>query len=83
MTPPDLDRRVSQNRHDIEDLYVMADETNKTVSRIDATQQEHGAILARHGAILAEHSAKLDSHSAKLDEILTILRNERSTPGSG
>ncbi|WP_034273311.1 hypothetical protein [Haloechinothrix halophila] len=76
MTPtPDLDRRVSQNRHDIEEIYIKIDQTNETVARIAATQQEHSAILARHSAVL-------DEHSAKLDEILTILRHGRGTSGS-
>ncbi|MPY78182.1 MAG: hypothetical protein GEV04_06735 [Actinophytocola sp.] len=84
--PPDLNRRVSRNEHDIEDLYLMLDETNKTVSRIAVTQQEHSAILTRHGAILDSHTAMLDSlttkvndHSTKLDEVLTILRNTRGS----
>lgn len=70
MQPSELDRRVSQNRHDIEEIYVKIDQTNETVARIAAVQQEHGAKLDSHGAILADHGTKLD-------EILRILRGRR------
>lgn len=91
MQPSELDRRVSQNRHDIEEIYVKIDQTNETVARIAAVQQEHGAKLDEHSAILADHSVKLDwltttvnehtatlaDHGTKLDEILWILRGRR------
>jgi len=85
MQPSELDRRVSQNRHDIEEIYVKIDQTNETVARIAAVQQEHGAKLDSHSAILADHTTKLDSHSAILAEhsvkldCLTTTVNDHST----
>lgn len=45
MASPEIQRRVSQLRHDVDDVYELLDTTNQTVATIAATQRRHGARL--------------------------------------
>lgn len=62
MSAPDP-RMMNQLRHDVDDVYVLVDETNRTVSALAATQR-------RHGVRLEEIQQTLDLHGGRLDRLV-------------
>ncbi|MDE0025990.1 MAG: hypothetical protein OXP69_16375 [Spirochaetaceae bacterium] len=42
--------------------------------RVEATQADHGTILADHGTILADHGAKLDALSDQVQDVAQAVR---------
>ena len=50
MAPSELQRQVSQNKNDIEDVYKLLTETNKTVATID-----HRLTMVDHRLTMVDH----------------------------
>ncbi|MGH3623077.1 MAG: hypothetical protein ACRDQ5_14995 [Sciscionella sp.] len=69
MTTPDIPRRVSQLRHDVDDVYDLLDITNHTVTSIAGTQR-------RHGNRLEEIQQALDLTTGRLDRIEDTQRQQ-------
>ena len=62
MASPEISRRVSQLRHDVDDVFELLDTTNQTVTTIAATQR-------RHGTRLEEIQQALDLTVGRLDRL--------------
>jgi septal ring factor EnvC (AmiA/AmiB activator) len=85
MASPEFEHRVSQLRHDVDDVYELLDRTNKTVATISATQQRHGNRLEEIQSSLDLTVGRLDrleqnqrDQGDKLDAILAVLRGGHS-----
>lgn len=59
---PDLPHKVSQMRHDLDDLYEL-------VSQVERRQKRAESILLRHSNRLDELQQTLDLHGGRLDRI--------------
>jgi DNA-binding transcriptional MerR regulator len=45
MASPEIQRRVGQLRHDVDDVFELLDTTNQTVGTVAAMQRRHGTRL--------------------------------------
>jgi chromosome segregation ATPase len=62
MASPEIQRRVSQLRHDMDDVYTLLDATNQTVATVASTQR-------RHSFRLEEIQQSLDLTVGRLDRM--------------
>ncbi len=59
---PDIPRKVSQIRHDLDDLYEL-------MSQVDRSQTRISGVLHRHNNRFEELQQTLDLHGGRLDRI--------------
>ena len=93
MASPEISRRVSQLRHDVDDVFELLDTTNQTVTTIATTQRRHGTRLEEIQQALDLTVGRLDrweqaqhriedtqqEQNAKLDAILAVLRSAQAS----
>ncbi|MGH3993997.1 MAG: hypothetical protein ACRDSN_16250, partial [Pseudonocardiaceae bacterium] len=60
--PEELPHKVSQIRHDLDDLYEL-------MSQVEKNQTRTAGVLHRHGNRLEELQQTLDLHSGRLDRL--------------
>jgi hypothetical protein len=75
MASPEIQRKVGQLRHDVDDVYELVDGTNKLVTKIAGTQQRHGTRLEEIQQALDLTVGRLDLTVDRLD--LTVGRMDR------
>ncbi|HEV7450487.1 MAG TPA: hypothetical protein VGO16_03680 [Pseudonocardiaceae bacterium] len=72
MASPEIQRKVGQLRHDVDDIYELVDGTNELVTKIAGTQQRHGTRLEEIQQALDLTVSQLDLTVGQLD--LTVGR---------
>ncbi len=72
MASPELQRKVGQLRHDVDDVYELVDSTNELVTKIAGTQQ-------RHGTRLEEIQQALDLTVGRMDRLEDTQRRQYET----
>ncbi len=72
MASPEIQRKIGQLRHDVDDVYELVDGTNKLVTKIAGTQQ-------RHGTRLEEIQQALDLTVGRMDRIEDTQRRQGDT----
>lgn len=77
MTSPEMNRRVGQLRHDVDDVYELVEATNQTVATLAVNQQQHGTWLVEIRQRVDRMEDAQREQGAKLDTILTLLRDQR------
>jgi ABC-type transporter Mla subunit MlaD len=90
MASPEIQRKVGQLRHDVDDVYELLDGTNELVTKIAGTQQRHGARLEEIQQTLDLTVGLMDriedtqrrqyeTLNAKLDDVVALLRGNQPT----
>jgi len=91
MASPEMEHRVSQLRHDVDDVYELLDATNQTVSTLATTQQQHGIwlteirqridhvenVVDRVENVIDRVEGAQREQGSKLDTILALLGGDR------
>ncbi|HKR52526.1 MAG TPA: hypothetical protein VJT72_23705 [Pseudonocardiaceae bacterium] len=72
MASPEIQRKIGQLRHDVDDVYELLDGTNELVTKIAGTQQ-------RHGTRLEEIQQSLDLTVGRMDRIEDTQRRQYET----
>ena len=72
MASPEIQRKVGQLRHDVDDVDELVDGTNELVTKIAGTQQ-------RHGTRLEEIQQALDLTVGRMDRIEDTQRRQYET----
>jgi hypothetical protein len=69
MTSQHMEHRVSQLRHDVDDVYELLDRTNKTVEGLCKTVSAVAMTQRRHGNRLDEIQSAVDLTVGRLDRL--------------
>jgi uncharacterized coiled-coil DUF342 family protein len=79
MASPEIQRKVGQLRHDVDDVYQLLDGTNELVTKIAGTQQRHGSRLEEIQQALDLTVGRLDLTVGRMDRIEDTQRRQYET----